>query len=257
VVAASCGQRGRRVERTDRVVDVWGVRTKWSPCRSNGPRGHRVERTDRMVNVLGEWTEWSPRRAEGVVAASCGRIGRRVVCTDRVVATSCGRSGHRFMHTDRLVAMSSVRTELSPCRADGVVAASCEPRGRRVECTDRLVAASRLRTAWSPCRAYGPTGCHVAPTDRMVTLSSVQTEWFQRGADRVVAVSCGPRGRLVVCMDALDKCNLNRCSGCYPNHTCFPALNECQRRNDSYNSYATSGGASLWTVFVGKSITPP
>jgi len=34
VVAVSCGQRGRRVERTDCVVDVLGIRTEWSPCRS-------------------------------------------------------------------------------------------------------------------------------------------------------------------------------------------------------------------------------
>jgi len=96
------------------------------------------------------------------------------------------------MRTDRVVAVLSVRTELSPCRADGVVAASCGPRGRRVERTDRVVAVSSVRTDWLPRHA-----------DRVVTLSSIQTEWLQRGADGVVAASCGPRGRLVVRTDAL------------------------------------------------------
>jgi len=68
VVAVSYGQRGRRVERTDRVVNVLGVTTEWSPYRSNGLRGRRVERTDRMVDMLGVRTEWSPRRADSVVA---------------------------------------------------------------------------------------------------------------------------------------------------------------------------------------------
>ena len=75
-----------------------------------------------MVDVLGVRTKWSPRCVEGVVAASCGRSDRRVMRTDRMVAASCVQSGCRVMRSDSMVAVSSVRTEWLPCRADAVVA---------------------------------------------------------------------------------------------------------------------------------------